>query len=175
MKPIKYTVRLTLDERKMLFEHIEKGKASKEKLNRARILLKADCGEKGENLSDKEIANAFYVSTRTVLRVRQSLVEEGLEATLNRKLPKTRKRRIIEGEEESYLIALTCSDSPQGQSKWTLRMLADKMIELEYVDSVSHETIRTALKKTNSNHGKKKNGVSPLKKMQSSSAKWKKS
>lgn len=101
-RPQKYVVRLTSDERKMLFELIAKGKASKEKLNRARILLKADCGEEGENWEDQKTADAFYVSILTVQRTRQSLVEEGLEDTLNRQPPKplkdvlcTEKKKLI--------------------------------------------------------------------------------
>ena len=154
----RYIVRLSSDERKTLFELIEKGTASKEKQNRARILLKADCGEEGENWKDPQIAEAFYVSIKTVERIRKSLVEEGFEETLHRKLPPVRKR-IIQGEEEAYLIALTCNEPPEGQATWTLRMLADKMVECKYVDSVSRDTIRRALKKTNLSLGKKKNGA----------------
>lgn len=175
MKDKKYKVKLTSDERKMLFELIKNGKSNKEKLNRARILLKVDCGEEGENWCDEEIAEALYVSAKTVYRVRQSLVEEGLEATLDRLLPTKKRKRIVEGEEEAYLLALTCSEPPPGHSRWTLRMLADKMVELEYVDSVSHETIRSALKKMNLNHGKKRNGASRHKEIPNLFVKWKKS
>jgi len=173
-RTIKYTVRLTSDERKMLFELIAKGKANKEKLNRARILLKADCGEEGENWDDHKIADAFYVSQKTVFNTRQSLVEEGLEKTLNRSPQQNRKKRVIQGEEEAYLVALTCSEPPKGFCRWTLRLLANKMVELEYVDAVSHVTVGDALKKTNLNLGKKRNGASHRKPMQNSSAKWKK-
>jgi transposase len=154
----KYIVRLSTDERKNLFEVIKKGTASKEKLNRARILLKADCGEEGENWKDPQIAEAFYVSIKTVERVRKSLVEEGFEGTLCRKLPPLRKR-IIQGEEEAYLIALACGEPPEGRAKWTLSILADKMVECKYVEAVSRDTIGRALKKMNLNHGKKKNGA----------------
>ena len=154
----RYIVRLSTDERKTLFELIKKGIASKEKQNRARILLKADCGEEGENWKDPQIAEAFYVSIKTVERVRKSLVEDGFEGTLNRKIPPARKR-IIQGQEEAYLIAIACNEPPEGQARWTLSMLADKMIECKYVDSVSPDTIGRALKKTNLNLGKKKNGA----------------
>lgn len=154
----RYVVRLSVDERKILFALIEKGTASKEKQNRARILLKADCGEEGENWKDPQIAEAFYVSIKTVERIRKSLVEDGFEETLNRKMPPARKR-IIQGQEEAYLIAIACNEPPEGQARWTLSMLADKMIECKYVDSVSHDTIGRALKKMNLNLGKKKNGV----------------
>lgn len=171
----KYKVVLSSDERKMLLNLINQGKANKEKLNRARILLKADCGEEGEHWGDEQIAEAFYVSKMTVDRTRKSLVEEGLEATLNRKPHNDTRQRIIQGEEEAYLVALTCGEPPAGQSRWTLRLLADEMIKLEYVDTISHETVRTALKKTNLSLGSEKNGVSRQKQMQSSSVKWKRS
>jgi transposase len=173
-RQIKYIVRLTAEERKVLLELIKKGSASKEKLNRARILLKCDCGEKGENWTDDKIAEAFYVTERTVFNVRQSLIEEGFDKTLNRTPQKKRKSRIIQGEEEAYLVALSCTEPPKGHCKWTLRLLADKMVELEYVDSVSHVTIGNALKKMKLNLGKKKNGAYRQKPMQNSSVKWKK-
>lgn len=171
----KYNVRLTSDERQALFELIGKGKANKGKLNRARILLKADCGEEGENWTDDKIAEALYVSSQTVRNTRKSLVEEGLEKTLNNEIPlKARRKRIIQGEEEAYLVALACSEPPPGHCKWTLRLLADKMVELEYVDSVSHVTVRDALKKTKLSLGKKRSGVSLQEPMQNSCVKWKK-
>lgn len=158
-RKIKYVVRLTSDERKMLFELINKKKANKEKLNRARILLKADCGQEGENWDDNKIAEALYLSPKTVFNTRQSLIEEGLNKTLDRVPIKQKRTRIIQGEEEAHLVALTCGEPPKGHCKWTLRLLSDKMIELEYVDAVSYETIRSALKKTNLNLGKKKSGA----------------
>ena len=173
-RQIKYVVNLTADERKALLELIKKGNASKEKLNRARILLKCDCGEEGENWPDDKIAEAFYISKKTVFNVRQSLVEEGFDKTLNRALQKNRKKRVIQGEQEAYLVALSCTEPPKGHCKWTLRLLANKMVELEYLDSVSHVTIGEALKKMKLNLGKKRNGASRQKPMQSLSAKWKK-
>jgi Homeodomain-like domain len=171
----KYTVRLTSDERKALFELIAKGRANKGKLNRARILLKADCGEEGENWTDDKIAEALYVSPMTVRNTRKSLVEEGLEKTLNDAIPLiTRRKRIIQGDEEAHLVALACSEAPGGRCKWTLRLLADKMVELGYVDAISHTTIRDALKKTKLSLGKKKNGVSLQEPTQNSFVKWKK-
>lgn len=156
----KYIVRLSKDEREILFQLLKEGSASKEKQNRARILLKADCGEEGENWKDPQIAEAFYVSVKTVERVRKSLVEEGFEDTINRKLlPYGNREKIIKGEEEAYLIALTCSEPPEGQAKWTLSLLADRMVECKYVESVSTNTIGRALKKMNLSLGKKKNGA----------------
>ncbi len=159
-RKIKYIVRLSSDERKMLFELIKKGRANKEKLNRARILLKADCGEEGENWEDDKIAESLYVSTKTVFNTRQSLVEEGLDKTLDRIQIQKKRNRIVQGEEEAYLVALACGDPPKGHCRWTLRLLSAKMVELEYVDSISYETVRDALKKTNLSLGKKRNGAS---------------
>lgn len=173
-RAIKYVVKLSSDERKILLKLIKEGNASKEKLNRARILLKCDCGEEGENWADDKIAEAFYVTEKTVFNVRQSLVEEGFDKTLNRAPQKNRKSRIIQGEEEAYLVALSCTEPPKGHCKWTLRLLADKMVELEYVDSVSHVTIGDALKKTKLNPGRKKSGAYLRKPTRNSSAKWKK-
>lgn len=174
-RKIKYVVELIPSERKMLFELIEKGRANKEKLNRARILLKADCGEAGENWNDHQIAEALYVSEKTVFSTRKSLVEEGLSKTLDRAPQQNRRKRIVQGEEEAYLVALACGEPPTGHCRWTLRLLADKMVELEYVDAISHETVRDALKKTKLNLGKKKNGASPQEPTPNSFAKWKKS
>ncbi len=156
----KYIVRLSKGERSILFQLLKEEKASKEKLNRARILLKADCGEEGEFWKDTDIAEALYVSLKTVERVRKSLVEEGFEDTINRKLlPHGNREKIIKGDEEAYLIAITCSDSPEGHARWTLSLLADRMVECKYVESVSRDTIGRALKKMNLNLGKIKNGV----------------
>lgn len=171
----KYKVTLSPNERESLFALINKGRASKEKTNRARILLKADCGEEGEYWKDDQIAKALYVSRSTVDRTRRSLVEEGLEKTLTRKSLSEPRRRILQGEEEAHLVALTCGEPPTGQSRWTLRLLAEKMVKLEYIDTVSHETIRTALKKMNLSLGNEKNGASLQKQMQNSCAKWKRS
>ncbi len=156
----KYIVRLSKDERSILFQLLKEEKASKEKLNRVRILLKADCGEEGEFWKDSEIAEALYVSIKTVERVRKSLVEEGFEDTINRKLlPFGNREKIIKGDEEAYLIAITCNEPPEGHANWTLSLLADRMVECNYVESVSRNTIGRALKKMNLNLGKKKNGV----------------
>lgn len=171
----KYLVKLTSSERLLLIGLIEKSRANKEKLNRARILLKADCGEEGENWTDKKIAEAFYVTVNTVHNTRKSLVEEGLENTLERVVSKAKRKRIVQGKEEAFLVALVCGSPPTGHAKWSLRLLADKMVELEYVDDISHETIRDALKKTKLSLGKKKNGAFPPEPMQNSSVKWKRS
>lgn len=161
----KYIVRLSTDERAILFKLLKEGRASKEKQNRARILLKADCGEEGENWKDPQIAEAFYVSVKTVERVCKSLVEEGFEDAINRKLlPHGNRERIIKGKEEAHLIALTCNEPPEGHSKWTLSLLADRMVECKYVESVSTNTIGRVLKKMSLNLGKKRMVYSPCKK-----------
>jgi transposase len=171
----KYVVRLSGQERELLMELVNQGKGGKERLNRARILLKADIGDQGEKWIDADIAKAFYVGLKTVERTRKSLVEEGLEATINRQVPKIKRKRIIDGDQEAHLIALACSSPPEGYCAWTLRLLASTMVEMKYVDSVCYETIRQALKKTNLSLGKKKSGVSLQKTTQPSSVKWRKS
>jgi transposase len=99
--------------------------------------------------SDQQISEAFGVSTRTIERVRERLVQEGLESALNRTPPTRVRSRIIDGENEAHLIALACGEAPEGRSRWTLRLLGQRMVELGYVESVSHETIRQTLKKMN--------------------------
>jgi len=143
----KYLVRLTEDERTYLKGLIHKGKVAAHKRLHAEILLKADLGELGEKWQDKQIGEAFGISTRSVERVRERLVREGLEAALNRAAPVRARKRKIDGENEAHLIALMCGDAPEGRSRWTLRLLGQRMVELGYVDSVAHETIRRALKK----------------------------
>ena len=168
---IRYIVELTDEERNQLQEIVSKNKASRYTIVNAYILLRSDvtCGW----LYD-DIAQAYDVSTKKVEFVRKRFVEEGLEAALSRKPVTTMHRRKITGEEEAHLIALCCSQAPEGQDRWTLRMLADKMVELDIVDSISHETVRQTLKKMNLNHGKRKNGAFPQRKMPPLSAKWKK-
>src|SRR5258706_9937250 len=168
---VRYIVELTGEERKTLQEIVSKNQANRSTIVNAYILLRSDvaCGW----LYD-EIAQAYDVSTKKVEFVRKRFVEEGLEAALSRKPVTNVHRRKITGEEEAHLIALYCSEAPEGHERWTLRMLADKMVELDIVDSVSHETIRQTLKKTNVNRGKRKNGVSPQNTMPPLSVKCKK-
>jgi transposase len=145
----KYIVRLTKDERTDLEGLIHKGKIAARKRLHAEILLKADMSELGEKWLDSQISEAFGISTRTVERVRERLVQEGLEPALNRAKSIRVKSRVIDGEKEAHLIALACGDAPDGRSRWTLRLLGQHMVELGHVESVSHETIRQTLKKTN--------------------------
>lgn len=143
----KYIVRLMADERTYLHDLIHKGKVAAYKRLHAEILLKADISELGEQWQDTLISEAFGVSTRTVERVRERFVQEGLEAALNRAKPSRARNRVIDGENEAHLIALACGDAPTGRSRWTLRLLGQRMVELGYVESVSHETVRQTLKK----------------------------
>lgn len=145
----KYIVRLTEEERTYLESLIYKGKVAAHKRLHAEILLKADISELGEQWQDSQISEAFGISTRTVERVRERLVQEGLESALNRAEPIRVRNRVIDGENEAHLIALACGDAPDGHNRWTLRLLGQHMVELGYVASVSHETIRQTLKKTN--------------------------
>lgn len=144
-----YIVRLTEDERGFLLNMIRVGKAAAYKMLWARILLKVDQGDGGPGLSDDETAQAFEVNRSTVERVRRRLVEEGFEAALSRKKRETPPRPpILDGASEAQLIALACSEPPRGRKRWTLTLLADKMVELEVVESISKDTVLRALKKT---------------------------
>ncbi len=118
-------------------------------MNHARILLLADINQQEGGWSDQRISESLNVGHATIERVRQRFVEEGIESALSRREQKNRRAKIIDGEKEAYLIALACSETPMGQAKWTLQMLAAQMVELKYVEKVSKETIRQTLKKTN--------------------------
>ena len=127
---------------------ISKGKADARKLAHARVLLQADEVDGAPARTDQEIASSLNLSTRTAERVRQRFVEEGFEASL---LPKPTKRiyaRTLDGAQEAHLIALACSPPPEGKRRWTLRLLAERVVELGYAEAVSHETVRRTLQKT---------------------------
>jgi len=145
----KYRVTLSKEERTIFLDLISKGKASARKLTHARILLQADQSDEGPAWSDQCISEAMHVSILTIERVRKTFVEQGLETALNRKKHSRSRSKKIDGEKEAYLIALACSSPPEGRTRWTLQLLADKMVELNYLDSVTNETIRKTLKKTN--------------------------
>ncbi len=142
----KHIVRLTATERRELEQLVNTGKAAAYKRRHAQILLKSDVSEEGDGWNDAKISEAFDVSIRMVERTRQRLTEQGLEAALNRAKQAIR-RRCLDGEQEAHLVALSCSEPPDGRARWTLQLLADKMIELEYADTVSSGTIRRTLKK----------------------------
>jgi transposase len=146
----KYIVTLTVEERKGLSDLIAAGKAAAQKLAHARILLKADAAEGGPAWPDGRIAEAVEVSVATVERVRRRFVEEGLEASLVRKKQgRPGRERVLDGRAEARLIALACSQPPDGRKAWTMRLLADRLVELEVVPAISDETVRRALKKAN--------------------------
>jgi transposase len=144
----KYIVTLTEEERADLSGLISAGKGAARRLAHARILLKADQGPGGPGWTDDAITVAVEVSRPTVERVRQRFVEEGLAAALDPRPPRREYRRKLDGEQEAHLVALSCSTPPAGQARWTLRLLADRLVELEIVDTVSYETVRQVLKKT---------------------------
>jgi transposase len=150
----KYKVTLTAEERQQLHELTTAGKAAAQKLLHARILLKADAAEGGPAWTDERIADALDVSTATIVRVRQRFVEHGFEAALVRKKQdRPSRQRKLDGAAEARLIALACSQAPDGRAAWTLQLLADKLVELKVVDSVCDETVRRVLKKTRSSRG----------------------
>src|SRR5262249_54823424 len=146
----KYLVTLTTEEREWLTGLVSGGKRSALAITRARILLKADSADDGPAWEDARIAEALDCGLRTVERVRQRFVERGLESALGRK-PQDRpsRQRKFDGDAEARLIALACSQPPEGRGRWTLKLLADKLVELEVFDSVSDETVRRVRKKTN--------------------------
>jgi transposase len=149
----KYIVSLTTEERATLEQLTTTGKAPAYKMNHARILLKADTNQEGGGWTDAAISQALDSSVATIERVRQRFVEISLAAALNRQEQQQRKPRRLDGEQEAHLIAITCGEAPEGQARWSLRLLADRMVELDYVESVSHETVRQTLKKTTSSPG----------------------
>jgi transposase len=143
-----YRVTLTPAERQDLHQMISSGKGDARKLAHARILLQADESQRGPHRKDQQIAESLDTTTRTVERVRERFVEQGLEAAL---VPARSKRiyaRKLDGRQEAKLIALACSKPPAGKKRWTLRLLADEAVELEIADSLSYETVRQTLKKT---------------------------
>ncbi len=143
----KYIVRLTEEERQALTRLVRTGKAAAYRRTHAQVLLWVDEGEHGPGLIDHEAARTVGVSEKTVVRLRQRCVEEGLEAALERKPRVREKSRVLDGESEARLVALMCSEPPPGQSRWTLRLLGDRLVELGVVESVSHESVRQVLKK----------------------------
>jgi transposase len=152
----KYVIRLTEEERSMLQDLLGKPRVAAAKVLRARMVLKADVD--GPGWSDPKIGEAFDVGLSTIHRLRQRLVEEGLEATLARR-PSTQQRvPKLDGAKEARLIAIACSSPPEGRARWTLKLLADQLVELDIVDDISSETVRQTLKKTHSSRGGSSSG-----------------
>jgi DNA-binding transcriptional ArsR family regulator len=154
----KHHIKLSAAERELLQAILDKGSASALRQRHARILLLADSNGPEGNWNDGQIARATQTSIPTVERVRRICVEHGLERALERKDPERVYERKLDGKAEAQLIALCCGEPPESQARWTLRLLAGRLVELEVVDSISHETVRRTLKKTSSSRGKKSNG-----------------
>jgi len=148
----KYIVRLTSEERTTLETLISLGRAPARTQTHARILLKADCGPDGPAWLDPVISEALDVSLPTIHRVRQRLVLDGFDTALHRKSQAPRQRKL-DGHQEAHLVALACSTPPEGQKRWSLRLLTKRFVTLEHVDTIGRETVRQILKKTTSNHG----------------------
>jgi transposase len=169
----KYIVKLTNEERDELNKILSNGNASAKKHKIARVLLRVDSSERGMGYTDADIVDEIEISAKTVTRLRKKFVDGGLEEVFKKKFTPRYSRRKFDGEGEARLIAICCSEAPEGRARWTLKLLADKVVELKIVENISEDTIGRALKKTNLNLGKKKNGVSHQKQMQNLSAKWK--
>jgi len=148
--PKKYVVRLSGVEREELEALVRRGRAHARRLLYARLLLKSDASEAGPAWTDERIADALETSADTVARERRRFCEEGLEVALMPRKPGRPRRRALEGRAEAHLVALSRSEPPEGRAEWTLRLLADRMVELGHAESVSHETVRRTLKKTSS-------------------------
>jgi transposase len=149
----RYVVELTSEERKQLKRLINSGKAAAYKQRHARIMLLADEGAGSEHMTDGQIAKAVSCGVATIVRLRRRFVEEGIEAALKRHKSARKYERKLDGDGEAHLIALACGKPPDGYKRWTLRLLAGRMVELEYVDSLSYQTVRRTLKKTNLSPG----------------------
>lgn len=155
MSALKHRVKLSMEEREELEGKIRRGQEQARVLTRARILLKADAGKIA-----REIGEAVEVTPRCVEDVRKRFHEGGLNAALYDK-PRPGAQRKLDGKQEAHLIAVACSDPPEGHARWTLKLLADQVVKLEFADAIAPETVRQILKKTNSSRGKKKNGAFP--------------
>lgn len=163
MPKIKYRFSLTQDERNELGFIISKGKHNSQKVLNALILLNYDeDAAEHRTLGEQQIAKVLKVSAMKIHRIKQRFVEEGFDVALNGHKCKRIYKRKADGDFEAHLIALSCSEPPEGRAKWSLRLLADKVVELQYIENVSHETVRRVLKKTRLNPGKKSGGSSRL-------------
>jgi len=145
---IKYKVTLTKTEHEQLMEIVNKGVHSSQQYRTAYILLNCDEGKYGDKINGREISQVLKISMRMIDRIKQRFVEEGFDVCIERKPMTNSRPPKVDGDAEAHLIALSCSKAPEGFARWSLRLLADKMVELKHVDQVSHETIRRVLKKT---------------------------
>ena len=146
----KYRIELTTEEQQELKALVSKGRAAAYKQTHARILLLSDEARKDGGLTDEEVARSLEIASATVERIRRRCVEEGIEAALGRKEQQRRRPKKLDGAAEAHLIALACGEPPQGRVSWTLRLLADRLVECEIVESIHPETVRKTLKKPNS-------------------------
>jgi len=144
----KYKVTLGKEEREQLNIIVSKGTHSAQLYRTAYILLNCDEGKWGDKLTNEQVSKVLQISMRMIDRIKQKFVEEGFEACLERKVLSRTKEKRVDGDLEAHLIALSCSKPPKGFSRWSLRMLADKIVELKYAENISHETVRRVLKKT---------------------------
>jgi transposase len=151
---IKYKVTLIKEEREELLKIINRGSHTSQKFRNSYILLNCDEGKYSEKVTNEQISKVLKVGMRTIDRVKKRFIEEGFDSVLERKTPDREYERKADGEVEAYLIRLCCSEPPAGYSKWSLRLLSDKMVELKYISSISHETVRRILKKTNYSLGR---------------------
>jgi transposase len=155
---VRYTVKLTKAEVEELKAIINKGSHTSQTFRTAYILLNCDEGKYSEKVTNEKISQVLKVGMRTIDRVKKRFIEEGLEAVLERRLTQRVYEKKVDGDFEAKLVTLCCSEPPKGFAKWSLRLLADKMVELKYVDRISHVSIGAVLKKTNLNLGKSKDG-----------------
>jgi len=146
MRYKKYHVYLSEEEKEYLKQIVKKGTGRARQIQRAHILLKADVSE-GQGWTDQQIRDTFHLARNTVSKIRKRFTEVGLEETVKRKHPERAYKTRLDGEQEAHLVALACSEPPEGYGRWTLRLLAERMVALEYVDNVSYETVRQVLKK----------------------------
>ncbi len=144
----KYKITLSKEERGQLNDIISKGTHSAQLYRTAYVLLNCDEGKWGDKLTNEQVSKVLQISMRMIDRIKQKFVEEGFEACLERRLLSRTKEKKVDGDLEAHLIALSCSKPPKGFSRWSLRMLADKIVELKYAENISHETVRRVLKKT---------------------------
>jgi transposase len=169
----KYVVRLEAEEQERLQRLVSVGNGAAAKLTRGRVLLQADESGQGPGWTDARIAEGLGVTVQTIENIRRRFVEEGLERALERKKQcRPSRERLLDGAKEARLVAMCCSKPPAGRRRWTLRLLADRLVELKIVESIGHETVRRTLQKTNLSPGGNKCGVFRPKPTPSSSARW---
>jgi hypothetical protein len=166
-----HEVALTVEERGFVIKNTKSGEWSPREVKRALILLRAD--KNGEAKKDLEIANELHCCQYTVTKLRERFAAERLEAIHDK--PRTGRPRIIDGDVEAHIVAVACSEAPEGRERWTLRLIAGKVVTLTDVESCSYGSVRNVLKKTNLNRGKRKNGKSPRRPTTNLSGEWKKS